>query len=277
MKRRWEQEDLLEHWTLSASDQAHLGNKTGATRLGFAVLLKFFQREGRFPAFKNEVPSVVIAFVAAQVGVDPSAYLHYDWQGRTLEYHRALIRKALGFRESILEDAEHLQHWMIGEALPQEHQEERLREQAYQWFRRQHLEAPAPKRLTRYLRSAAHTFEQQFYEATLARLPQATQAALEALVQAEPARSDEGRDREQAEPEAPSSKTSAASTLQQIRQDPGRVGLATMLEELTKLRHLRELQLPDDLFPGVARAVLAVYRNRASVEEPSTPPLQPRV
>lgn len=44
---------------LSAWDLAQVGNKTGTTRLGFAVLLKIFQREGRFPAFKNEVPGSV--------------------------------------------------------------------------------------------------------------------------------------------------------------------------------------------------------------------------
>lgn len=64
MKRQWENEELIEHWMLSVWDLAQLGNKTGATRLGFAVLLKFFQRAGRFPTFKNEVPAVVISFVA---------------------------------------------------------------------------------------------------------------------------------------------------------------------------------------------------------------------
>jgi len=32
-------EDIDERWTLRASDRALLGNKTGTTRLGFAVLL----------------------------------------------------------------------------------------------------------------------------------------------------------------------------------------------------------------------------------------------
>ena len=74
---------------LSVWDLAQLGNKTGATRLGFAVLLKNFQRMGRFPSFKNEIAGQVIAFVATQVGVAPEMYLQYDWQGRTIEYHRA--------------------------------------------------------------------------------------------------------------------------------------------------------------------------------------------
>jgi len=54
MKRHWETEELIEHWTLHVEELALLGNKTGATRRGFAVLLKFFQKEVRFPAYKNE-------------------------------------------------------------------------------------------------------------------------------------------------------------------------------------------------------------------------------
>jgi hypothetical protein len=182
MKRQWENEELVEHWTLDVEDRTLLDNKTGATRLGFAVLLKFFRREGRFPQHKHEVPGIVITFLATQVGVDATAYMQYAWQGRTIEYHRAQIREALGFRESSVADGEQMQQWLITEVLPQEHQDERLREQAYAWFRRTHLEAPTPDRLTRLIRSAARTFEQQFYEATLARLPEVSQAALEALL-----------------------------------------------------------------------------------------------
>ncbi len=148
-----------------------VGNKTGATRLGFAVLLKFFQRVGRFPAFKNDVPGVVISFVATQVGVAPETYLQYDWQGRTIKDHRADIRWLLDFRELTVADAEQMQQWLITEVLPQEHQDDRLREETYAWFRRMHLEAPTPDRLTRLIRSASHSFEQQLYDTTLASLP----------------------------------------------------------------------------------------------------------
>ncbi len=71
MKRQWENEKLIENWTFNAWDFAQLGNKIGATRLGFAVLLKFFQCQGRFPLFKNEADPV-ISFVTAQVGVHKS-------------------------------------------------------------------------------------------------------------------------------------------------------------------------------------------------------------
>ncbi len=280
MKRQWENEELVEHWTLDVEERALLDNKTGATRLGFAVLLKFFRREGRFPQHKNEVPGIVITFLATQVGVDATAYMQYAWQGRTIEYHRAQIRDALGFRESSVADGEQMQQWLITEVLPQEHQDERLREQAYAWFRRMHLEAPTPDRLTRLIRSAAHTFEHQFYEATLTRLPEASQAALEALLLTEIAppelrdadgEKEDSVGRQEGQPSnmLQERKAQIDITLHQLRMDPGRVGLATMLEEMAKLRRIRELALPDDLFPGIARKVLAVYRNRASIEEPS--------
>src|SRR5260370_271082 len=124
----------------------------------------------------------VITFLATQVGVATKAYLQYDWQGRTIKDHRADIRKLLGFRESTIADAEQMKQWLIAEVLPQEHQDERLREEAYAWFRRTHLEAPTPDRLTRLIRSAAHSFEQQLYVTTLARRPEPARAALEDLL-----------------------------------------------------------------------------------------------
>ena len=143
---------------------------------------KFFREQGVSLCSKMRVPAVVISFVATQIGVAPEAYLRYDWQGRTIKDHRADIRTLLDFRKSTVADTEQMKHWLIAEILPQEHQEERLREEAYAWFRHLHLEAPTPDRLTRLIRSAAHTFEQQLYDATLARLPEATRTALEALL-----------------------------------------------------------------------------------------------
>ncbi|GAA3466566.1 hypothetical protein [Nonomuraea roseola] len=37
-----------------------VGNKTGATRLGFGLLLKFFEKEGRFPRHAGEVPRAAV-------------------------------------------------------------------------------------------------------------------------------------------------------------------------------------------------------------------------
>jgi Domain of unknown function (DUF4158) len=49
MKQSWHPDELARYWTLLSGEHALLANKTGATRLAFAVLLKAFQCDGRFP------------------------------------------------------------------------------------------------------------------------------------------------------------------------------------------------------------------------------------
>jgi Domain of unknown function (DUF4158) len=86
MKRQWTRDELADHWTLAPKELELLANKTGATRVGFAVLLKAFILEGRFPPQKHEVPGVVIVHVANQVNVPADLYPRYEWSGRTIEY-----------------------------------------------------------------------------------------------------------------------------------------------------------------------------------------------
>src|SRR6266852_8606501 len=56
MRRDWQADELAVQWTLLPGERELLANKTGATRLGFAMLLKFFQCEARFPQSRQEVP-----------------------------------------------------------------------------------------------------------------------------------------------------------------------------------------------------------------------------
>jgi Domain of unknown function (DUF4158) len=87
MKREWTDLELAEHWTLLPVEAALLANKTGPTRLGFAVLLKFFQYAGRFPLSIQELPTVAVASIAVQVGFPAEEFSRYDWQGRAVKYH----------------------------------------------------------------------------------------------------------------------------------------------------------------------------------------------
>ena len=56
MRQEWEPEDLIEVWTLLEEDQEGLRTSRGANRLGFTVLLKFFEAEARFPEDAGEIP-----------------------------------------------------------------------------------------------------------------------------------------------------------------------------------------------------------------------------
>lgn len=83
MRREWSSEDLVASWTLIGEDWELIGNKSGPTRLGFALVF----------------PSAAVAYVAEQVKVHPAKLAGYRWSGRTIEYHRAQVRDAFGFRE----------------------------------------------------------------------------------------------------------------------------------------------------------------------------------
>jgi len=254
MKRRWETEELVDHWTLLPAELTLLANKTGATRLGFAVLLKSFQVEARFPQRKQDVPGAVVVFVAKQVGVAPEEFLQYQWRGRTIEYHRAQIRTALGFREATEQDEAALASWLAEAALTEDRDADRLKLRAYERCRALGLEPPAPGQMDRLIRSALRSADDHFCAATLQRLSPTTVLALEALLR----------------PAAPSGVVGAEpgrAIWTELNGDPGPPTLATALTEIDKLEHLRVLGLPDDLFARVPPKVLRAYRQRAAVEE----------
>src|SRR5438477_5022048 len=127
MKRTWTSEELLEHFTLLPDELAAIGNQSGATRLGFAVLLKCLHYEGRFPRSRLEVAPDVVRFLAVQVGVDAALFAQYLWEGRTIEAHRAQIREMSKIREFRHADEAALLDWLCSEILPHEQHPERLR------------------------------------------------------------------------------------------------------------------------------------------------------
>ena len=58
MKQRWTPAELVETFTLSPDELTLLtANMADHTKLGFVVLLKFLQYEGRFPKDPIEAPT----------------------------------------------------------------------------------------------------------------------------------------------------------------------------------------------------------------------------
>ena len=89
VKAEWEPDELIETWTLTGDDWGLVGNKSGVTRLGFAVLLKYYELEGRFPAYPEEVPLAAVRYLASLVKVDPVLFAKYPG----LDLHRNRIAR----------------------------------------------------------------------------------------------------------------------------------------------------------------------------------------
>ena len=67
MQAEWEPDELIDAWTLTGGDWDLIANKAGVTRLGFAVMLKFYEIEGRFPAYPEEVPPAAVRYLGSLV------------------------------------------------------------------------------------------------------------------------------------------------------------------------------------------------------------------
>jgi Domain of unknown function (DUF4158) len=98
VQTEWEPDELIGAWTLVEGNWDLIANKAGVTRLGFGVMLKFYEIEGRFPAYPEEVPPAAVRYLGSLVKVDPALFAKYSWSGRTIKYHRAQIRKLYGTR-----------------------------------------------------------------------------------------------------------------------------------------------------------------------------------
>lgn len=171
VKRYWEVDELIESWTLLPKEMELLGNKTGENRIGFAVLLKFFSNVAQFPLHPSEVPETVVTYIAKQVKVPVEKYADYDWQGRTIKYHRAQIRKFLNFREATVKDASNMVKWLKQEVLSVEQRIEFLEELVYKRFRELCIEPSTPGRIDRLIRTALHQYETHFCADLLSKLP----------------------------------------------------------------------------------------------------------
>jgi hypothetical protein len=96
------------------------------TRLRFALLLKFFELEARFPPWEG-VPRAAAEFMAGQAKVDPELFGEYRWSGSTIEYRRAQVRDSHGFRVAAVGDEDKLIVWLAAGICPMETSRDRLR------------------------------------------------------------------------------------------------------------------------------------------------------
>lgn len=271
MKRTWDIEELIEHFTLVPPGLELLGNKTGATRLGFALLLKCFQLEGRFPTAKHEIPRSVVDYVAHQLKVDSALFTEYDWDGRTITNHRTQIREHFEFRDATLADAEEVTNWLVSTGQAAVPHLERLKAVVYARFRELRLLPPTPDRIERLIHSACAEASQQFFTDTFARLSDTSRTRLDALLTSsldakegdgEDAPDETGEDAEEDGETIPLDQV----TWHDLKLNPGPVGVKSVRQEIAKLRTLEHLKLPEDLFSTVPTAVLSRYRQRAAAE-----------
>ena len=251
MQQHWLPYELKELWSLSPEEQVLLAGRSASNRLGFAILLKFFQITGQFPKGRMDVPRQAVAHLANELGTSVSDFDDYSFSDRLLKFHRADIRAFLGFRAPTNEDATMAQQWLRKEALT-ERSTAHLRESVRQWYVDHRIEQPTHARATRIINAAVRAAETACFEEISRRLPDHTKGHMDALFS------------------SPFSSQEATADLsigfQALKSDPGRPSLETVFKELAKLERIAQLTLPRDLFSEVSAKIVHTYRLRAGTE-----------
>lgn len=199
MKRNWDLEELIEHFTIMPNEMATIGNKFSETKLGFIVLLKFFQVEAKFPNSKHEISKDIVQYIAKQVQVKAELFEKYDMSSRTYYIHKSQIREFFGFRESTSEDANAVTEWL--------------------------------SKLTFY--QDLNIDNLNIYE----------------------------------DNETDCNITDTNLSFSDLRSDSGRICIDSVLKEIMKLKMIRQINLPDNLFNDIPQKVLKKYKQRVVSED----------
>lgn len=251
-------------------DQKLIAGKRGPTRLGFALLLKFFTQYGRFPEGRSELPDEAVEFVARQVKVPASDLGFYEWSGSSPKYHRAQVRRHFGFRECSVADQEKLAEWLAAHVANAERDRDKVRAELFRRCRAERIEPPTPDRVTRIVRSALHKAEQKWFTVIASRIAAAgATGRVVALVGAEDgdlaAVVDGTGDEDEDDDDTVADDEDQDSVLALVKSVPGNVSLNSMLTEVRKLQAVRAIGLPPGLFAEGGVRVADEGRGRVSV------------
>jgi hypothetical protein len=264
-----DEDELIGNWTLVGDELEQLSGRRGATKLGFALLLRFYAVHGRFPAGRGEIPDQAVAHVARLVDVPPDELGLYEWDGRTIKAHRADVRRYFGFRECTVADADKAAEWLAANVCEKERQAGQVREELLAHLKGEQIEPPARDRVRRIIGTALRQAEQSLTARIASRIPADAVARMLALI----ARAADPGDEETAPGEAGTlfgaAEVTGVDVFAAIRDEPGNVSVKTIGQEAFKLGAIRAVGLPDDLFADVAPKVLAGWRARVAAEAPS--------
>lgn len=265
--RALDEDELIGNWTLVGDELAELSGRRGPTKLGFALLLRFYAVHGRFPSGRSEIPDQAVAYVARLVDVPASDLALYGWDGRTIKAHRADIRKFFGFRECSVLDAEKAAAWLAINVCEKERQVDRVRQELLAHLKDEGIEPPTRERVRRIIGSALRQAEQTQTARIAGRIPADAVARMLSLVEQT---TDPGED-EDAGPQAAGALFDAAEVagvdvFAAIREEPGNVSVKTIEREVFKLTAIRTVGLSDGLFADVAPKVLLGWRARVAAE-----------
>ena len=250
----WDDPDTQDLWTLTIDESALLlPGMTDKGRLGFAVQLKFLELHGRFPNSHDEIDPKAVQWLTTQLATTAETLSSYELSGRQGQRHRRTIREYLGYRPANAADLQKLGQWLCDDVLPFDPQARHGHDMSLDWCRTQRLEPPARNHLGRVIRTAVHSYEKRQQESIYSRLSPHNKAAIDQLLASED--SDEAHSEE-----------SAIISFSNLKTDPGKANLDSLLVAIAKLKCIDEIRLTPEVFQDVPAKFVDQFRQRCATE-----------
>jgi hypothetical protein len=232
--------------------------KTEKNKLVFAILLKYFQIEGRYPKNKKVISPDLINSLAVQINVNSLCIEEFDWQGRSVERFRQEIRDYFGFREANLGDLESLKTWLTREILPDAPTIRQCTEHSYCYLRNNKIEPFTTKELERHIRSAYRAYEQEIFFNVYNQLSVNTMSSIDKLLIEEPVADEENENESDSE-----------VMFRHFKKDIPGAKLKYIEFEIKKLNRLKEIKISGKIFFSLPRKLLKKYYDRILAEPTS--------
>ncbi|MFW7382245.1 MAG: DUF4158 domain-containing protein [Oligoflexus sp.] len=218
-------------------------NRKPDSRLGFSILLKFLQLRGYFPQDHHDVPLEVVSNIADQLDINGKLFKQYDIGSRSCRNHKAQIKKFLGFRDITKPDYAAINKWLCKE-LSFEHGINDFVSETYNRLLKLKIVASNQDQIIRTAKSALNSCEDAFFNKIHRKIPKKSKSAIDEILS-----------------------TNSELSLPEIKSDPGKVGIDSLIKESRKLAALREINLPDNLFTrSISKKHLIKLKRRFSSE-----------
>jgi len=239
-------EELKEHFTLSNNDfELFKRIRKDFLRLGFAVFFKCYIFLGFPPKQKNDIPIIVIKWIAKQMGLSPDLFNDYQWKSRTWEQHLSIIRNYTGFKSCETKDSTSISNWLIAQ-IGKISSRKKLFSAAINYCRENCIEIPSEKELQRLVNSVWQQFFNQLYQTVSERIDPITKKLIDLIL------------------ETPEQEISC---YEWIKRKPGRLGMKTILEEIDKLNFIKEFNVTPKYLEGISQSIFHQLKERGLPED----------
>lgn len=237
-------------YKITLDEMIFIKDKRNETKLGFTILFKFFQINKHFPDTKDDIPQNIVDYIGKQLNIDSIIFDKYDWNGRTITYHRKQIREFFGFKEFSIKNVSELKNWLINNIIPIHYEIEYIKKKLFDRFGELKIEPPSLNRVNRIINSALNTYENTLFDNTLNKLTSECIQKIDAFV-ISVQQNENNND---------------AIVLNDLKNNPKKPDLKNAFKEIDKLKAIKGINLPENLFDGISPKYLKKYYTRSVSE-----------